>query len=72
MPLLSGRPQIETLLHSVGTDNRGGVRTEGGGQITHMRTERERLRRKREVKITQTFWTETVPPGCLVPGRIAV
>lgn len=62
MPLLSGRPQIEILLHSVGTDKREGVRTEEGCQIRHMGTERDRLRRKREVKITQTFWTETVPP----------
>lgn len=50
MPLLSLRPQIETLWHSVDTDEREGVRTDEGGQTTQMRIERERLKRKREVK----------------------
>lgn len=50
MPLLSLRPQIETLWHSVDTDEREGVRTDEGGQTTQMKIERERLKKKREVK----------------------
>lgn len=51
MPLPSVRPQIETLWHSVDTEEREGVRAGRGGKSTQRRVERERLKgKKSEVK----------------------